>query len=178
MCYVAHVFSSLPVCKWFFGRPTVRQGTLECGDEIPVFQPLEVKCSPSSAAQPGDVSCESAHCLFCKTWHNYGSAEKQGQEKGGIYYSSHVVSFELVANGFCVVLFSRVLSSFNFSASLLALSILFTLLNYAYNFAFPKVTKILVLGSFNLKRRIFDPPCKTWFSCFMSPLCNLPVDSR
>lgn len=121
MCYVAHVFSSLPVCKWFFGRPTVRQGTLECGDEIPVFQPLEVKCSPSSAAQPGDVSCESAHCLFCKTWHNYGSAEKQGQEKGGIYYSSHVVSFELVANGFCVVLFSRVLSSFNFSASLLAL---------------------------------------------------------
>lgn len=37
--------SSLPICKWFFGRPAVRQSALECGDEIPVFQPLEAKCS-------------------------------------------------------------------------------------------------------------------------------------
>lgn len=71
-------------------------------------------------------------------------------------------------------LFSR-LNSFS---SPLALSILLSLLNYVYNFAFPKVANTLVLGGFSIKRWVFDPLCKTWLACFTSPLCNLSAEQQ
>lgn len=82
-----------------------------------------------------------------------------------------------MANGFWVLFcFSRSIWRFNSYSSPLALSTLLSLLNHVYNFAFPRVTNILVLGSFNIKRRGLDPLCKTWFTCFTSPLCNLSAE--
>lgn len=75
-------------------------------------------------------------------------------------------------------IFSRLVSRFNSFSSALALSILLSLLSCVYNFAFPKVTKILVLGGFSIKWRGFDPLCKTWFACFTSPLCNLSAERQ
>lgn len=49
-----------------FWSASCQQSALECDDEVAVFQPLGAKCSPSSTAQPGDVSCESAHCPAAK----------------------------------------------------------------------------------------------------------------
>lgn len=79
-----------------------------------------------------------------------------------------------MASGF----FSRFISRFNSFCSPLALSILLSFLNYVYNFTFPKVTNILVLGSFSIKRRVFDPLCKTRLTCFTSPLCNLSAEQQ
>lgn len=83
-------------------------------------------CVPAPRCQvQSQQHCPGWRCVLwvspvplCKMWHNYGSTEKQGQEKGGIYHSLHIVSFELVANGFCVDFF-LVLSRFNSSVGCL-----------------------------------------------------------
>lgn len=173
MCCMGCVFSSLPSWKWFFGGPAVSRALWNVVMRLLCSSPWVPSAVP--AALPSQEMCPVSHPLpFCKMWHNDGSAEKQGQEKGGFHCSLHVMSFELGAGGFCVVFFFLVLSRFNSSVGSL---IIFSLLNKVYNFAFPKITKILILGSFSLKRS-FDSLCKIWFSCFASPLCNLPVDSR
>lgn len=83
--------------------------------------------------------------------------------------SLHLMSFELTAHLFGVwFFFSRFISGFNFLSS--PLLILLFLSNYVYNFAFPKVTNILVQGSFSIKSRVFEPLSKTWFACLTSPL--------
>lgn len=174
MCYLGHIFFLFPICMYFFDRPTVKKHTIECSDTC-VFQPVDGKPS----ALPSQEVCPVGQPTFqfCEMWCNYDSAEKQGQERDGIYYSLQIISFELTANGFCFF-FSRLISRFNSFCSPLALSIFLSFLNYVYTFTCPKVTNILVLGSFSIKRRSFDPLCKTWLTCFTSPLCNLSAEQQ
>lgn len=133
---------------------------------IPLVLPSQEKCP---MGQPT--------LQFCEMWCNCDPAEKQRQGRDDTYCSLRITSFELMANGFWVLFcFSRSIWRFNSYSSPLALSTLLSLLNHVYNFAFPRVTNILVLGSFNIKRRGLDPLCKTWFTCFTSPLCNLSAE--
>lgn len=96
-----------------FWQASCQQSTLKVVMRLLCSSPWVPSAVP--AALPSQEMCPVSHPLpFCKMWHNYGSTEKQGQEKGGIYYSLHLVSFELVASGFCVGFF-LVLSQCNSS---------------------------------------------------------------
>lgn len=110
-CAAWPCFLLLANLEGVFGRPTVSRTLWDVVMGLLCSSPWVPSAVP--AVLPSQERCPVSQ-PFCKMWCNYGSAEKQGQEKGGIYYSLQIVSFKLMANYFCVVfflLFSRFNSS-------------------------------------------------------------------